>query len=791
MLALWRRVWFSIKPVAERVAVKVFARSPRMRAGLSLISQGIETILAPRYSAVTKSESESESEPDFAAVSVAPHHDAPTTIGDTTIVWIGRFLHKGGYGVATRGIYRALKESGLNVIGVDVQTGKPIDDAGHAYFTTQTRHDGTLIIRARDRHRRVVCIFQETPPQWSRLWIDGHVHLVGYTLTETEQIPFDWAAEMTAVDRLFVAAEWNRDVLARAGLPSSMIEVLPLVADAKLFAPRDTTLPFRGANGFRFLHVASTLNRRDFGTLIRAYCEAFSVDDDVSLIIKLPGRTWEDDMKKFITDPVFPWIDFAKTKTPHILLLPVDLSDERLVELYASCHAYVSVERGKGWDLPAMEAMLMGLPTLNTSWGGNTMFQDSDNSVAIPPLERTVFASEELLENNALYTGHTWAACDIQAVANGFRRLRDQYEHLRNVALETRRDLERRFSPSKVSELIMDYVLALPEYEFRSNRPAEIKLAPPGMHRPRDQHVKKSLYEKLPADARRQLDQRFEAGQDVEQWVSRRRAIYSEFGPVLPPPAERSRLECLRNKYYDQSIFIIGNGPSLNRIDLNVLKDHYSFAVNKIYLMFDRVSWRPDFYTSLDWRATPDCHEEINNLSGMTFFFPYRFHGMLRDGEDVFWYESFSPGRLLSEKFEPDATKGLRGGGGTLSAALQLAFFLGFRRMFLIGVDSSFVIPDSVLQSGGDRFGTGVHINLESTEDDLNHFDPRYFGRGKRWHDPNLDEQRRGFRAAHRAIHLLGGELYNSTIGGKLESVPRMAFDEALKYATRKSKADE
>ena len=783
MLAFWRWVWLSLKPVAARVAGKVLARSPGMRAGLNLISQGIETILAPRYSPI------SESGP--VDVCVAINSDASAIIGDTTIIWIGRFLHSGGYGVATRGTYRALKESGLNVIGIDVQTGRPIDDAGHAYFATQIERDGTLSLRARDKHRKVICIFQETPPQWSRLWVSGRVHLVGYTLTETEQLPFNWAAEMTSVDRLFVAAEWNKDVLARAGLPSSMIEVLPLVADAKLFAPRDTTLPLRAANNFRFLHAASNLNRKDFGTLIRAYCEAFSPDDDVSLIIKLPNYTKEDDIRRFVTDAVFPWIDFAKTRTPHILLLPVLLSDEKLVELYASCHAYVSVERGTGWDLPSMEAMLMGLPTLNMSWAGNTMFQNSDNSVAIPPLERTVFATEELAQNIELYAGHTWAACDIRAVVKGFRRLRDEYEHLREITLEARREIENRFSPSKVSDLITNYVLALPEYEFHSERSAEIRLAPQGVNRPWDQDTKKSLYEKLPAGTRRRLDQCFEAGQDVEEWVKQRREIYEQFGPVLPPPAERARLEGLRNKYYGQSIFIVGNGPSLNRVDFDVLKDYYCFGVNKIYLMFDRVDWRPDFYTSLDWRVTPDCYEEINRLTGMTFFFAYRFHGMLREGQDVFWYESFSPGRFLSEKFEPDATQGVRGGGSTLMPALQLAFFLGFRKMFLIGVDASFVIPDSVLQYGGDRFGTGTQINLESTrDDDPNHFDPRYFGKRAKWHDPNTDELMRRFRAAHRATHVLGGQLYNSTIGGKLESVPRMPFEEALRCADKKLKGD-
>lgn len=172
----------------------------------------------------------------------------------------------------------------------------------------------------------------------------------------------------------------------------------------------------------------------------------------------------------------------------------------------------------------------------------------------------------------------------------------------------------------------------------------------------------------------------------------------------------------------------------------------------------------------------------------MTFFFPHRFRGLLREGADVYWYESLSPGRNLLERFEQDLTKGARGGGTILTAALQIAWCLGFRRFFLIGVDASYTIPPSVAQSGGDRFGTGVQINLESrANDDPNHFDPRYFGAGARWHDPNVDEMKRGFDAARRAIEFLGGEIFNSTEGGNC--IPRLPLEDALRHATQKTQA--
>ena len=48
-----------------------------------------------------------------------------------TIFWIGRFLRHGGYGVATRELYKALKKLDINVVGIDSDNNLPIDDSGY------------------------------------------------------------------------------------------------------------------------------------------------------------------------------------------------------------------------------------------------------------------------------------------------------------------------------------------------------------------------------------------------------------------------------------------------------------------------------------------------------------------------------------------------------------------------------------------------------------------------------------------------------------------------------------
>ena len=89
----------------------------------------------------------------------------------------------------------------------------------------------------------------------------------------------------------------------------------------------------------------------------------------------------------------------------------------------------------------------------------------------------------------------------------------------------------------------------------------------------------------------------------------------------------------------------------------------------------------------------------------------------------------------------------------------------------------SYTVPESVKQTGDDVFGDGVKLQLESTEDDPNHFDPSYFGKGKKWHNPNVREMKIGFGRAAAYVERAGGRLLNATVGGELEQVPRVDFD--------------
>lgn len=256
----------------------------------------------------------------------------------------------------------------------------------------------------------------------------------------------------------------------------------------------------------------------------------------------------------------------------------------------------------------------------------------------------------------------------------------------------------------------------------------------------------------------------------------------SVFVPVTSEPLtlpDIERFMSLRDRFAGERIFVMGNGPSLNRTPLDRLDGEFVFGVNRVSLLFERVSWRPTFFTAFDVRVVPDNKEEFAALDVPYKFFSARYKQMLGARDNHFWHHTKGHYEGFDHAFEPTVVYSGFGGGGTIGViAIELAFFMGFREILLIGTDVSYTVPETVKQEGEDEFGDGVKLELQSTrDDDANHFDPRYFGTGKKWHNPNVREMKIGFARAAAYVEQRGGRLRNATVGGDLDEVERVDFD--------------
>ncbi len=212
-----------------------------------------------------------------------------------------------------------------------------------------------------------------------------------------------------------------------------------------------------------------------------------------------------------------------------------------------------------------------------------------------------------------------------------------------------------------------------------------------------------------------------------------------------------ARLRALRDSHRGQRCSIIGNGPSLRSMDLSPLRDEFTFGLNRVYLMFDKLGFVTDFLVCVNPYVIEQSGAEIATQPSMKFVSWATRRVMPKDAEITYVRSS------IHRAFSTDAVSGVWEGATVTFVAMQLAYLMGFQQVVLIGVDHSFATK-----------GT-PHQLVQSESDDPNHFDPSYFGKGYRWQLPDLDTSEIAYRMARQAFEADGRQILDATVGGKLE----------------------
>jgi hypothetical protein len=103
---------------------------------------------------------------------------------------------------------------------------------------------------------------------------------------------------------------------------------------------------------------------------------------------------------------------------------------------------------------------------------------------------------------------------------------------------------------------------------------------------------------------------------------------------------------------------------------------------------------------------------------------------------------------------------------GTVTyVAIQLAYYMGFSKIILIGVDHSFNTKGA------------ANMTVISKGKDLNHFTPDYFKEGCRWQLPDLQTSELGYGLAKKVFEEDDRKIVDATLGGKLEVFPKLHFE--------------
>ncbi len=228
---------------------------------------------------------------------------------------------------------------------------------------------------------------------------------------------------------------------------------------------------------------------------------------------------------------------------------------------------------------------------------------------------------------------------------------------------------------------------------------------------------------------------------------------------------EYERLKGFQNKHKGERCFIIATAPSLTLDDVEKIKGEITFSMNTSYRLFDKTSWRPTYYCIEDESVYHKIKDDLNHKDFNQIILsdyikwkgPNIFHvPVLLNWAGTHAERKHLPKKYQTKKFSDDITKICYFGSSVVHFIMQLCFYMGFKEIYLIGVDCDFSQANNHSKYTSYK---GAELKSNPPKD----VQEGLFG------DYELAKKEAGIR---------GIKIYNATRGGKLEVFPRVNIDE-------------
>lgn len=221
------------------------------------------------------------------------------------------------------------------------------------------------------------------------------------------------------------------------------------------------------------------------------------------------------------------------------------------------------------------------------------------------------------------------------------------------------------------------------------------------------------------------------------------------------------RIAQFHDRHKGERCFIVATGPSLTIEDVERLKDEVCFSMNSCIKLFDKTSWRPEYYLIFDPAVYAVLCDEIQQADLRHIFYnSFSIPRFNRDGIPIkvnskdLTYEKSAYAKKHDRPihFSERARDFIYEGHSTVYAAIELAAYMGFKEIYLIGCDCNYY--------------TQQHAEVASYQYTV----PQNTG----------DLMMRDYVVARREMESRGIRLYNATRGGKLEVLERIALEDVL-----------
>lgn len=234
-----------------------------------------------------------------------------------------------------------------------------------------------------------------------------------------------------------------------------------------------------------------------------------------------------------------------------------------------------------------------------------------------------------------------------------------------------------------------------------------------------------------------------------------------------------------KNSLQGESVICVGNGPSLKKVNFELVKKYKSIGLNRICQIYEDVNWKPDYFVcstinvqQADWQS--DIQRSID--MGIPSLVGDDLIDFVQDSQQasiypVTTYAGESIGKETSSYlWSDDLSKEVCKMGSSIIVSAQWASYMGATEIIFIGCDLGF--HRSFVQRLAYKMGFKRLGNLL----DQSHFSKNYGtpGGSGAFFNENMT---RAHQVIRENTSSRGIKCWNSTVGGNLDVYPRKSLE--------------
>lgn len=371
----------------------------------------------------------------------------------------GPFLGHTGYNAHTRGFFTALSEE----VDLRVDNYTWCDDR-HNYLTDRQKNiisEVTLVGPDGEA---------QYPPDWKEdienfqydvdivlhehnhkhFWRDYKKPKIAYTVWETDRFDVNFFKRLLEYDELWVPSQWQKKCAAEQGYPAHRIKVVPEAVESDCFP--DESIP-RDNSIFTFCLLGRWDHRKSITEVLQCFVELFGNNPKVRLIASIDNPHANDNLSTKERMEKMGWGDVNN------IVLKSFPDREEYIKILQSSHVFLSCARSEGWNIPLIEAMACGTPSIYSDCSGQMEFAEG-KGIPIRILGKelaragtTAVASQFTSE----MPGHYFSP-DFGHLKKKMQFCMDHYDNLKKKALEESEEIRSKFTWKNAASIAKEHL---------------------------------------------------------------------------------------------------------------------------------------------------------------------------------------------------------------------------------------------------------------------------------------------------------------------------------------------